>query len=132
LVQYVTDEDSEFYNIEFNLDIQSSGNALSVITMYRYQDVVLGLTLQNKENSEVLAKESEALLDDALDENYQESFSNNFATFIEQPSIEAGQYKLVVHIPKAGFAKTKAFATCLSFDMTVEYVPRRGNGPVEN
>jgi hypothetical protein len=46
------------------------------------------------------------------------------ATFIEEPRIDAGMYTLEVAIPKAAFLPTKEHATCLNFDLVVEYVSR--------
>jgi hypothetical protein len=50
--------------------------------------------------------------------------ANDLATFIEEPRIDAGMYTLEIAVPRACFLPTKAYATCLTFDLIVEYTSR--------
>ena len=56
------------------------------------------------------------------------STDNDMATFIEIPSIDAGNYMLEVVLRRALFLPTKKYPTCLSMTLVSEYVVRGDKG----
>jgi len=49
------------------------------------------------------------------------------ATFVEVPSLPAGNYLIEIALKRSLFLPTKNYKTCLNFDLVVEYISRSHN-----
>ena len=109
----------------YQINVQSSGNALSAFTSYNFETVGLAMTLIDSKTKNIVALEKTSSLEDVSSAGQEFSLDNDMITYIEVPKIEAGLYELQIHVMKSLFLPTHKFATCLNFDLTVEYVSRQ-------
>lgn len=113
-----------FAILKYGLAIRSPGNALTILASYPFSTLQMSMQLIDDRTGGVIALQRTSSLEGERHASQVISEANDLATFIEEPRIDAGMYTLEIAVPRAAFLPTKEFATCLSFDLVVEYVSR--------
>jgi len=113
-----------FAILKYGLAIRSAGNALTILATYPFSTVQMSMRLLDDRTGGVVALHRTSSLEGQRHSSQVLSDANDVATFIEEPRIDAGMYTLEIAVPRAVFLPTKEHATCLSFDLVVEYVSR--------
>lgn len=110
--------------LKYKIQVTQPGNALSIIATYPFSEMQMSLLLTDDSTGSVIAREKSGPIEDAI------QLSKNridMASYIEEDSIDEGTYTLEIEVPRAYFLLTKEFETCLGFDLTIEYVRRKGH-----
>lgn len=110
--------------MKYQLNIQRSRNAISVMASYNFESVSLAMTLVDKKTNNIIAVEKIGSLEDINTDNDEITMDNDMISFIELPSIDEGMYELQILVMKSLFLPTVQYKTCLNFDLTLEYVSR--------
>lgn len=115
---------NNFALLRYSLAIRNSGNALTILATYPFSELQMSMRLIDDRTGGVVSLHRTSSLEGEHHSSNVISLSNDMATFIEEPRIEAGLYTLEIAIPKAIFLPTKEHSSCLNFDLVVEYVSR--------
>jgi hypothetical protein len=121
-------EDESYYIMRYDLSVTRSGNALSVITSYSFEEVVLSVALIDKKTKNLIVSETHASLEDVDAKENTFSFENDMLAFFEVPALEAGEYLLEIRVLKSLFLPVRSAVSCLNFDLTIEYLARSSYG----
>jgi len=113
-----------FAILRYPIAIRSAGNALTVLATYPFSTVQMSMRLLDDRTGGTVALHRTSSLEGERHSSQVISDANDVATFIEEPRIDAGMYTLEIAIPRGAFLPTKEHATCLAFDLVVEYVSR--------
>ena len=118
-------ESTAFATQRFNIDVRNSGNALSIITTYPFSNMALSMALLEQSTGDVIKLERLSSLEsDGEDTNNPLSETHDTSSYIEIPSLDAGQYRLEIALRRSLFLPTKKYQTCLDFDLVLEYIAR--------
>jgi hypothetical protein len=124
MYQYEGGRTKNFAILKYSLAIRSAGNALTILATYPFSTLQMSMRLVDDRTGGVVALHRTSSLEGQRHSSQVISDANDVATFIEEPRIDAGMYTLEIAVPRAAFLPTKEHATCLSFDLVVEYVSR--------
>lgn len=113
-----------FAILKYALAIRSAGNALTILATYPFSALQMSMRLIDDRTGGVVALHRTSSLEGQRHSSQVIGEANDVATFIEEPRIDAGMYTLEIAVPRAAFLPTKEHATCLSFDLVIEYVSR--------
>lgn len=104
-VGYITEENENFLMMSYQLKVEESGNALSVIAAYNFGSVMLSLALYD-ENKMLVAKEKQASLEDIEQQADAFELDNDMTSYIEIPALNEGLYEMQILIRKFLFLPT--------------------------
>jgi hypothetical protein len=124
-------ETSSFALLRYDISAHDSGNALSIVATYPFSAMALSMALIDDSTGDVIELELTSSLEGDKETSPVLSLENDMASYIEVPALEAGQYTLEIALQRSLFLPTSHHATCLGFDLVVEYVTRnpRGHDP---
>lgn len=82
------------------------------------------MSLVDVKTKNILAIEDIETLEDIQSGLEDASMDEDMVSFIEMPKIPAGDYELQILVMRSLFLPTKEFPTCISFDLSIEYIVR--------
>ena len=112
-------EDEYFVYSTFDLTFKNSG-VFSAFASYRLSDLTLYMTLVRTSDGTEIAVDVTELLDTVYDD-VNVAGADDMLSFIQIPSLEAGDYQLQIIVPKGHWTYTRQFETCLNFRVVLEY-----------
>jgi hypothetical protein len=116
--------------LHYSIAISGSGNALSIVTTYPFSELQMTMRLLDS-SGDMLQSERTAPLEDKVQLTKSKP---DMASYIEEPDIDDGLYTLEISIPRASLLPTTEFATCVDFNLAIEFVhknSRPGATPTE-
>jgi len=94
LFEHDGEKNVNFAILRYDITVESSGHALSIVATYPFSSLVPSLTLYDKSTDEDIELERTSSLEGVEHRQMEITRDQDMATYIEVPSLDKGNYQL--------------------------------------
>lgn len=91
---YIAQDNEYFMIMKYQLNIDESGNSLSILASYNFESMQIPMSLIDKKTNNIIAIENVVSLEDVQGDDDVISLDNDMVSAIEIPSLNSGAYEL--------------------------------------